>query len=1405
MAQEQAKRPRRRAGRIALIAVLAVLVIVVGAVLVAPSVINWNSFSPQVAAAVRDATGKDLRIDGDISVRLLPRVAVSVDGIQVLDPADDGGAALLSVAEVSATARLWPLLARRLIVDELVISEPVLTLVVDADGRQNWAIPAASADATTASVDAESGGGLRDILLADMRIAGGRVTYEDMRTGRSFAADDITVAAALPEPGNAATMAGELRLNDEPATVTVSGEASGGVLAGERLGVEALIETRLLRAHYAGNLQNQPAPAADGAVEIDTTSLAALADWLGAPLPQFSEDPGPLMLRARFAADDTAVDLQELVIQGDGVDAVVNGRLDRTTAAPAIEVDVQSTLVDVDHYLTLAQADRPADAAAGDAAGGAPDLLALIPDTPLDLSPLKAADAAIQVNLGGVRAAGFDVGPINMAVNLVSGVATTEISEIGLYGGAVRGRVVLDGSSGTSVAVETDLAFDGVAVDQMAAVALAEAPIAGVAGGALAVTAEGASPRSLVASAVGELTLALRDPVVTVAPGTVGDIELAADLPGPGQSPRITAQVIYNGEPATVALSLDPLDQILAGEAFAVAASLDSRVAEAMFDGRVGLAPALTVDGAVGADVASVAELAAWLDLTLEGLVEEPGGVSLTSQFAFDGAMAVASLSDLSFDSGFADLRGSGSFDGGGAVPRVTLDLASDGIALEKLLAPPDPDAAPPPEAADPAETADAAPIALPDTPLDLGGLQAVDADIRLRVDQLSTPDIAAGPIDVAVALEAGRATATIAELGLGGGTLSGSGMLDGGAAVPALSGSFAIAGLAVDGFLADPPVAGVASGALDIAAEGESVKALVANLVGKADFSLDDVEVRDERVGSVDGVSLSLNLPGADAPTRLGVGVTYNAEPIDLALTLDPLGQITAGDPLTVVAAVTSRLVNARYDGVLQLTPALGVEGALDINIASVADFGKWLGQPLEQLPADPGPLAVTARFAADAAAVTFDLDEFAVAAEGLDARATGRVDASGEVPNITLDIEGGVIDLDRFLPPPAEDAPAAPEPADGDDVSALPADNGWSDAPLNLAGLRRFEGQAHIEVEAVSFRDLGLRDSVADVALRGAILDGDIATQVAEGEMSGAVTVDASGDAAALSYRAAANGIQARPVLRSLGATDRLSGTTTVATEGTATGRSQRELFENLDGTGEFRFVDGAIHGINLAAVLRQARTLGPGAASGEAQKTDFAELAGSFDITDGIVANSDLMMLAPLVRLNGAGVVAMPPQTLDYDLEAKLVASLEGQGGDAALAGLPIPVSITGPWAEPSYGVDWENVFQAVAQDPARLVNLPDDLREIGSGLGVALPVPDAGGLGAVGGVVEGLLGGGDGGTAAEADEPATPLGGAVSVLEQLIAPQEEAAPEAADEPAAAPAEPEPVRILRGLFGN
>src|SRR3546814_17525483 len=111
----------------------------------------------------------------------------------------------------------------------------------------------------------------------------------------------------------------------------------------------------------------------------------------------------------------------------------------------------------------------------------------------------------------------------------------------------------------------------------------------------------------------------------------------------------------------------------------------------------------------------------------------------------------------------------------------------------------------------------------------------------------------------------------------------------------------------------------------------------------------------------------------------------------------------------------------------------------------------------------------------------------------------------------------------------------------------------------------------------------------------------------------------------------------------------------------------------------------------------MLRNISTAAIDQSFDEAATTDFAELSGTFTIDKGIVTNKDLSLVAPLVRMTGAGQIPLPPRTVDYVVKPKLVGSIEGQGGASELAGVTVTIKVRGPWSDISYNPDPEGMLK------------------------------------------------------------------------------------------------------------
>ncbi|MDH3474953.1 MAG: AsmA family protein, partial [Rhodospirillales bacterium] len=490
--------------------VLGLIVIIVVAVIAVPRFIDWNGFKPEIAEAVRDATGRELRIDGDIEVTIWPGLEFSVSGIRLSNAPGAAEPEMVSVAGVSGRIGLFPLIGRSVEIERLVIEQPVAHLEVDAAGRPNWIFETTKTarkdtarkerEQEAAAPERDEGLPISELRLGEVRIERGLVTYSDAVTGQRIEAKDIGVTLGLAGLNSPFTMAGKLNLNGEDVTLDLSLDTPGGLLGGERALAKAALAAPRISAAYDGGLQQKPVPGLDGTFGLDIPSVGQLAAWLGRPLDPAQPDPGPLKVQARFSGDGAKVALEEATIKGDALDAKASGSFDGSGEIMKLALKVESGVLDIDRYLPPpSEAPRATKARAdGDRPKQRPGHpLEALPDEPIDLSPLRQAEADVAIDIGGIKAVGFEVGHIAFTTTLKGGVLAADLSEILLYGGKVQGTTVLD-ASGEALGVDAAFTVDKVDVGALARAATkGEAPVAGIASGSLTAKAQGASPRAL--------------------------------------------------------------------------------------------------------------------------------------------------------------------------------------------------------------------------------------------------------------------------------------------------------------------------------------------------------------------------------------------------------------------------------------------------------------------------------------------------------------------------------------------------------------------------------------------------------------------------------------------------------------------------------------------------------------------------------------------------------------------------------------------------------------------------------------------------------------------------------------------------------------------------------------------
>jgi AsmA protein len=317
------------------------------------------------------------------------------------------------------------------------------------------------------------------------------------------------------------------------------------------------------------------------------------------------------------------------------------------------------------------------------------------------------------------------------------------------------------------------------------------------------------------------------------------------------------------------------------------------------------------------------------------------------------------------------------------------------------------------------------------------------------------------------------------------------------------------------------------------------------------------------------------------------------------------------------------------------------------------------------------------------------------------------------------------------------------------------------WSDAPIDVSGLNYVDAQIRISANEAVIGDARLAPLALDAKLAGGVLKAGTANLGAYGgQVSGEVILDATSGAPSFAMHCDLVGVRALPLLQGLAEFDKIDGKLQAKLALRSAGASQRALMANMQGTAFVNFQDGAIRGINVAQMIRSltSATLSgwqDNQSSSQEQSTDLSQLSASFRIDKGQAVTTDLNLIGPLVRVTGAGTIALDTKMMGFRVEPKLVMTTQGQGRASEPVGFGIPVMITGAWSQPR-----------IYPDMAGVLDNPDaayaKLREMGKGLFG----PDGAGLGNI------LNSFGLGGAAAGSANPQAPQQGQGQAQNNLL---------------------------------
>ncbi len=491
-------------------------------------------------------------------------------------------------------------------------------------------------------------------------------------------------------------------------------------------------------------------------------------------------------------------------------------------------------------------------------------------------------------------------------------------------------------------------------------------------------------------------------------------------------------------------------------------------------------------------------------------------------------------------------------------------------------------------------------------------------------------------------------------------------------------------------------------------------------------DLRLDDVQLNDSLITfdggdggpplTLEDVDARLSLESLDQAAELTAAFDYRGQRVNVESTIGLPRAVLEKGETPLAAEVRSDALNASFEGAFNAESG-ALAGAFEARGASLRRLLAWIGSPMAD-GGGFGAFSAAAQLARDGDAIAlneaaFSLDDIA---------------ASGHLTIVTqandrLRIDGALtaprIDLNTYLPAPAQ----------GDNAGGVEVSQGWGDDPIDFSGLRAIDANLALGIGALRFQQMNFSDVQMALRVANGAADARL-TRVSlyGGAGTARLIADGSGAVPRLAVELSAQNVQAEPLLTDAIGFDKITGRGALTASLVGTGASQAAIMRALRGSASFMFNDGQWKGVNLAQMARSLQSVVSGqSVSSGGGATDFAELGASFAVADGVAATENLRLLNPFVRLEGAGLIDIGAQTIDMRIAPRAVRSIEGQGGDAGVAGLGIPFRVSGPWSRVSFRPAVEEIVQNQLRDILRGQEEGNPLARLGDALFGRSPVP------------------------------------------------------------------------------
>jgi AsmA protein len=405
------------------IAIAALVLAGIGTLGAVALMISVDTVREQARAQIRNVTGLEVALRGDVAVSLFPTGSLSFTNVSL----GDGTKPVIEANELRARLRFFPLFSGRIEIADVSLIGPRINVAFSPDGRSNWSgLIEVLARALGPKASRPTGAP----LFTEIRIIDGTIAVRDAVRGVEEMLTDVELALAWPSISRSFAATGRFSWRGEAIDTAVTLTDFAAALAGDRSGLKVRLGGAPMKLAFEGNWSARPTLKVDGVVAADATSLRDTLRWAGLK-PVTGGGLGRFALKAKTAVTGGTIALSAVNVELDG--NVAEGVM---TFATDGRQTLQGTLAADDINLT------PYVSTVRLLTANERDWNRL----PITLEGLSGIDLDLRLSAANITIATAKFGRTAIAANLRGGKLAVTIGESQAFGGVLKGSLMLASS-----------------------------------------------------------------------------------------------------------------------------------------------------------------------------------------------------------------------------------------------------------------------------------------------------------------------------------------------------------------------------------------------------------------------------------------------------------------------------------------------------------------------------------------------------------------------------------------------------------------------------------------------------------------------------------------------------------------------------------------------------------------------------------------------------------------------------------------------------------------------------------------------------------------------------------------------------------------------------------------------